>query len=128
MKRYDFEFNQAQDSASMEEYPDGEWVRHEEANAEIERMRVEIQKLETFVLLMRAGEREMLPRISALEKALKEASDIDAILAQFRHAYTQLFQHKVRRQAEFAEGLLGPAIERLENSQRIAREALEAKG
>lgn len=37
-------------------------------------------------------------------------------IAQLRHAYKQLYDETVVRQREFAEGLLGPAIEGVERS------------
>lgn len=37
-------------------------------------------------------------------------------IAQLRHAYKQLYDGTVYRQREFAEGLLGPAIARLERA------------
>ena len=39
-------------------------------------------------------------------------------LAQLRHAYAQLLRGAVVDQAGFAKGLIGPAIARIEESQR----------
>jgi hypothetical protein len=44
--------------------------------------------------------------------------DLDIILAQLRHAYAQLIGGVVKDQSQFAKGLIGPAIEKLEKIQK----------
>lgn len=41
-------------------------------------------------------------------------TEIDRIIAQLRHAYRQLVAGAVVDQKQFADGLLGPQIKRLE--------------
>ena len=43
-----------------------------------------------------------------------EQTEITAVLAQLRHAYTQLMHGAVKNQHAFGRSLIGPQIERLE--------------
>jgi hypothetical protein len=48
------------------------------------------------------------------EPVIVKGNDFDAIVSQLRHAYAQLSGGSVKDQKQFADGLIAPAIRRLE--------------